>query len=350
MVIYFNAFQVSFFIFLLGKNMRLLFSIVVILFSFQTQATLPDGLYATLQTNRGDIVLKLAFKEAPLTVINFVGLAQGEKKSNQPLGVKFYDGLKFHRVIKNFMIQGGDPKGNGTGGPGYQFRDEFSELKHHTSGILSMANSGKNTNGSQFFITHESTPWLDGKHTVFGAVVKGMDVVNSIKKNDIIQKVKITRLGKQAQNFKTDESAFQAQLAKYENQAFKKNAKKQQKFEQFVQDSYQQNVDKKLGYFFKTQVEGKGKSPQKGDLVNIKLEIKSETGVVLIQANKALSLSAGTGRLIEILDNAILTMKAGEKRVLVAPYYKIYGNVQRAGLRLDAVLVFTLELLSINEN
>ena len=116
---------------------------------------------------------------------------------------KYYDDLKFHRVIKNFMIQGGDPQGTAIGGPGYSFRDEFNEnLKHDRPGILSMANSGPNSNGSQFFITHKSTPWLDGKHTVFGKVIDGMDVVNLIKQDDRIKEIKIIRVGRKARSFK----------------------------------------------------------------------------------------------------------------------------------------------------
>ncbi len=194
--------------------MKTLISLIVLSLSLQSQvvqsAELADGLYAKLRTNQGEIILKLAFEKAPLTVINFAGLAQGTKDSNIQTGEPFYNGLKFHRVIDNFMIQGGDPKGNGRGGPGYRFKDEITDLKHDRAGILSMANAGPNTNGSQFFITHNATPWLDGKHTVFGHVVKGMDVVNRIKKGDFIRKVSIIRIGEKAKNFKTDEAAFQA--------------------------------------------------------------------------------------------------------------------------------------------
>jgi peptidyl-prolyl cis-trans isomerase A (cyclophilin A) len=140
------------------------------LFSGAAAAALPDGLYAEFQTSRGVIVARLAFGEAPLTVANFVGLAEGTLPfQNRPAGQPFYDGLTFHRVIADFMIQGGDPQGNGSGGPGYRFADELvPELTHDGPGVLSMANSGPNTNGSQFFITHVATPWLDRLHAVFG--------------------------------------------------------------------------------------------------------------------------------------------------------------------------------------
>ena len=163
-----------------------------------------EGIFATIATNKGDIVLELAYQKAPVTVANFIALAEGKNTfvtDDKLKGKPFFDGLKFHRVIKDFMIQGGDPSGNGSGGPGYAFKDEFTDLKHNKPRILSMANSGLTTNGSQFFITHKETPWLDGKHTVFGHVTEGMNVVNSIAQNDVITKITIVRKGALAQKF-----------------------------------------------------------------------------------------------------------------------------------------------------
>jgi len=177
---------------------------------------LADGVYAEIDTTKGKIICQLEFEKTPLTVANFVGLAEGTKfysrdgsapkKQDKP----FYDGIKFHRVIANFMIQGGDPQGNGSGGPGYTFKDEFvPELKHDKPGILSMANRGPKTNGSQFFITHKDTPWLDGKHTVFGHVLEGQDVVNKIAGGDTINSIKILRIGDKAKAFKGDQADFE---------------------------------------------------------------------------------------------------------------------------------------------
>ncbi len=174
------------------------------LYTAASGAELSDGIYARFETAKGEILVRLFYKRTPMTTGNFVGLSEGTlpwtDQDGKSKKSKYYDGLVFHRVIKDFMIQGGDPLGKGIGGPGYQFPDEFHrELIHDKPGILSMANSGPGTNGSQFFITHVPTPWLDGKHSVFGEVVDGMDVVNSIETGDKIKRLNIIRNRKEAE-------------------------------------------------------------------------------------------------------------------------------------------------------
>ena len=203
-----------------GRNQKVV-SLVVLIISFflltftntgAKEVQLNDGLYARFITSKGTITVVLEFEKTPLTVVNFVGLAEGTKDFKVSKGRTkgpFYDGLTFHRVISNFMIQGGDPLGNGTGGPGYDFQDEFVPgMIFNGPGILAMANAGPNTNGSQFFITHIATPHLNYKHTIFGHVVSGQNVVNAIRKGDVIEKIEIIRNGDKAKNFATDQAAF----------------------------------------------------------------------------------------------------------------------------------------------
>jgi cyclophilin family peptidyl-prolyl cis-trans isomerase len=169
---------------------------------------MQDGIYAKITTEKGEILIKLTHDKTPGTVGNFVALAEGNlENAAKPQGTPYYDGLKFHRVIPDFMIQGGDPKGTGSGGPGYDFEDEFhQDLRHDTPGVLSMANSGPASNGSQFFITHVATPWLDNKHTVFGNVVGGQDVVDSVAQGDTMKKVEIIRVGEEAKKWNAVEA------------------------------------------------------------------------------------------------------------------------------------------------
>jgi len=199
-----------------------------------------EGVFAEIETSKGKIVIALEYKKTPVTVANFVSLAEGtntEVKDEKLKGKPFYNGLKFHRVIADFMIQGGDPAGNGSGGPGYAFKDEIvADLKHNSGGILSMANSGPKTNGSQFFITHKETPWLDGKHTVFGHVTSGMDVVNAIKQDDLINKITIVRKGADAKKFDaakifTDYMANKANEDKKEAELAAENKRKAEEAE-----------------------------------------------------------------------------------------------------------------------
>lgn len=201
------------------KQIISIFLLVLSQISFSQTEIKEDGLFADIKTTKGNIIVKLDFEKNPITVANFVSLAEGKNQfvkaelKNKP----YYDGLKFHRVIANFMIQGGDPDGNGSGGPGYKFTDEFSEELHDGPGVLSMANAGPGTNGSQFFITHKETSWLDGKHTVFGKVIEGQNVVDAITQGDVMEKITIIRNGRAAKKFKA-EKIFKAYMDDQKNQ------------------------------------------------------------------------------------------------------------------------------------
>lgn len=196
------------------KKMKRVFGILMVLMvtvACTAQDKLADGLYAKINTTKGSILIKLEMEKTPLTVANFVGLSEGKIKNNKKaLGTPFYDGIKFHRVIPDFMIQGGDPTGTGAGDIGYSFKDEFDpSLKHNRAGTLSMANKGPATNSSQFFITHKDTPWLNNKHTVFGYVIEGQGTVDLIAQGDEIKSIEIIRKGKAAKNFDAEKIFYQ---------------------------------------------------------------------------------------------------------------------------------------------
>ncbi len=210
-----------------------------------------DGIFATVNTNKGAIILKLEFEKTPVTVANFISLAQGKNEfvtDKKLKGKPFFDGLKFHRVISEFMIQGGDPQGTGAGGPGYAFKDEFiPDLKFDKGGILAMANSGSKTNGSQFFITHKETPWLNAKHTIFGHVIEGMDVVNSIAQDDVIKNIIITQKGALAKKFKAEKVFANYYNNKAEEE--KKEAEAKAEAERIQKEKMAALVSEKIAYF-----------------------------------------------------------------------------------------------------
>ena len=213
-------------------------------------STLPDGLYADIQTSKGAIIVSLNFEKAPVTTANFISLAEGKNTfvSEQFKGKPFFDGLNFHRVIKDFMIQGGDPLGNGSGDTGYKFKDEITDLRFDSGGVLAMANSGPGTNSSQFFITHLATPWLDGKHTIFGKVVEnGMTVVNAIKQNDLIKKVTIIRKGDAAKKF--DAVKVFADFFSHEAENLKKQALIDAENKTVFDAKYKVVQEQKVAYF-----------------------------------------------------------------------------------------------------
>ncbi|MEE4353377.1 MAG: peptidylprolyl isomerase [Desulfatiglans sp.] len=313
--------------------------------------TLADGLYAKIVTDRGDILLALEFEKTPLTVANFVGLAEGAKDSNRGKGVRFYDGLVFHRVIKDFMIQGGCPLGTGRGGPGYKFPDEFHpNLRHEGPGILSMANAGPGTNGSQFFITHKATPWLDDRHTVFGRVVTGQEVVDTIRKGDAIKRVSIIRVGEEAKTFATDQTAFEKLLKQTEDKEAKKRMEAEQRQRALILQKWPKAVTTPSGLMYVVTGKGSGdKTPKPGTRLTVHY-----TGTLLngkkfdssVDRGKPFSFDVGRGRVIKGWDEAFLSMTKGEERTLIIPPNLAYGSRGAGGvIPPNAYLVFYVKLL-----
>jgi len=317
------------------------------------ETKLDDGLYAKFITSKGNITLKLEFEKTPLTVTNFVGLAEGTKDFKDSKGRtsgRYYDGLKFHRVINNFMIQGGCPLGSGTGGPGYDFPDEFDpSLKHDRPGILSMANSGPGTNGSQFFITHVPTPHLDNKHSVFGHVVSGMDVVNAIKQDDTITTIEIIRIGDKAKSFKADQESFNNLLGGVDNKKAEKEQMRQEREMAIIKEKWPNTEKTASGLMYQVVTAGNGdEKPNPGDTISAHY-----TGMFLdgrkfdssVDRGEPISFPVGTGRVIRGWDEALLDMKKGEKRILIIPPDLAYGSKGRGPIPPNSTLVFEVELL-----
>lgn len=306
-----------------------------------------DGLFAVMETSKGDIVLELYYKQTPLTVTNFVGLAEG--KLDAAAGKPFYDGLKFHRVIADFMIQGGDPLGNGTGGPGYQFPDEFVDsLTFSGPGVLAMANAGPGTNGSQFFITHKDTPWLNGKHTIFGKVLDGQDVVNKVQQGDKIVKITVFRQGKDAEKFTAGQKDFDERLLTAVKDA---SAKKEAVFAdqiKTIEKNFPGCKKEAHGIYYKILKEGKGAKTGKGKPVATEYKGYLITGKVFDQSagRGPLEFTTAGGQMIPGFDIMVQDMKLGEKRTVVLPPELAYGEQGYPGvIPGNAYLAFDIELV-----
>lgn len=316
-------------------------------------AQLKDGMYAKFDTSKGEIITMLEFEKTPLTVANFVGLAEGTKELGAGPGTsghKFYDGLTFHRVIPDFMVQAGCPLGTGTGGPGYTFPDEIDpSLKHTGPGILSMANAGPGTNGSQFFITHVATPWLDGKHTVFGHVVEGQDVVNAIEGGDIINSVSIIRKGDKAEQFQSDQAAFEALLDSMDKRARDKELEAQEEARKQISKRWPDAVATPSGLQYVVVEPGSGDAtPQKGDSIKAHYTGKLLDGTKFDSSydrGQPIEFPVGAGRVIKGWDEAFLTMQKGEKRTLIIPSHLGYGPSGRGPIPPNATMVFDVELV-----
>ncbi len=309
---------------------------------------MQDGIYAKFNTPKGSILVKLTHDKTPGTVGNFVGLAEGQLDNEaRAMGKPYYDGLKFHRVIPDFMIQGGCPHGTGVGGPGYQFDDEFHpELKHDKPGVLSMANAGPGTNGSQFFITHVETPWLDGKHTVFGHVVEGQDVVDVVAQDDAIESIEIIRVGAEAEKwnaieaFRTFEGSREQRLAEEKRlaeEALEKLAAGFQKTES--------------GLRYQIIQKGSGKQAEKGKKVSVHYQGALDNGMVFDSSYKRkqpIEFTLGVGQVIEGWDEGIALLQVGDKARFVIPAYLGYGSRGAGGvIPPNATLVFDVELMDV---
>ncbi|WP_341215953.1 peptidylprolyl isomerase [uncultured Wocania sp.] len=309
---------------------------------------MQDGLYAKFNTTKGEILVALEYKKTPGTVGNFVALAEGNiENSVKPQGTPYYDGLKFHRVIPDFMIQGGCPQGSGSGNPGYKFDDEFHpDLKHDAPGVLSMANAGPGTNGSQFFITHIETPWLDNNHTVFGKVEHGQEVVDAIVQGDVIESLEIVRVGADAEAYNAIE-AFRT----FEGSREKKIAE--------AKALANAELDKIAAGFNKTDSglryqiiqEGKGAKAEKGKTVSVHYKGQLADGTVFdssYKRNQPLEFPVGVGQVIAGWDEGICLLNVGDKARLVIPSDLGYGSRGAGGvIPPDATLIFDVELMDV---
>ncbi|UKM65047.1 peptidylprolyl isomerase [Flavobacteriaceae bacterium GSB9] len=350
---------------------------------------LEDGMYAEFTTNKGIMVAKLEQEKTPTTVANFVSLAEGtnELVSDSYKNKKFYNGLSFHRVVPDFMIQGGDPNGDGSGNPGYRFDDEFTpSLKHNKKGILAMANSGYGTNGSQFYITHKATPWLDAYddegflkncedrrvscHTVFGEVVLGLEVIDSIKQNDTIQEIKIIRKGKVAKNFDAPE-VFKNHFVEAERLEKEKKAKAEailnktkKKFEE--QKAKSTTLESGLQYFVSKKGTGE-KLPEDAEVL-VHYAVYFENGKLLETSNleTAEALDAVNPRrkamdryqpitaqigpdagMIPGFKEGLKQLHVGDKATLFVPYHLAYGESGTRGIPGKSNLIFEVEIIEL---
>ena len=309
---------------------------------------MENGIYAKFNTSKGSILVKLTHDLTPGTVGNFVALAEGNMENKvKPQGQKFYDGLNFHRVIDDFMIQGGCPKGTGTGDPGYKFDDEFvPSLKHDRPGVLSMANSGPGSNGSQFFITHVPTPWLDGKHTVFGHVIEGQDVVDAVTQGDTLETLEIIRVGEEAQKWNAIEAFIGLKGARLKREAALK-AESEAKMEQLAA-----GFDKtESGLRYKMIQKGEGKKAEAGKTVSVHYEGSLENGKVFDSSyprKKPIEFKLGIGQVIEGWDEGIALLQVGDKARFVIPSDLAYGPSGAGGvIPPNATLVFDVELMDV---
>ncbi len=342
----------------------------------ETYEGLKDGLYANFQTSKGSMIVKFEDRKAPVTVANFIGLAEGKiDNTAKAKGVPYYDGTIFHRVIKDFMIQGGDPQGTGMGDPGYKFDDERNDLQHTGKGILSMANSGPNTNGSQFFITEVATPWLDGKHTIFGEVVKGQNVIDEIanvekgpqdkpKTDVVLEKVSVFSKGDAYKNYDAAKTFNEGKakiqennrviLEKIEAEQKRKEdefAANQQKFVDQMKEGMQSTPS---GLYYKITKTTDGVKPNPGEKVSVHYAGRLVDGTEFdssFKRNQPIEIPIGVGQVIKGWDEGIMLLKEGETATLLIPSELGYGSRGAGGvIPPNAWLVFDVELVHVKSN
>jgi FKBP-type peptidyl-prolyl cis-trans isomerase len=309
---------------------------------------LPDGLYAEIRTTRGTIVCTLAFDKVPMTVANFVGLAEGTINANRGPRRRYFDGLTFYRVVSDFVIQGGDPRGDGTGGPGYTFPNEIVPgLKHDGPGVLAMANAGPDTNGSQFYITRKALPSLDGAYSIFGRVVRGQNVVDTVRQGDKIVRVRILRAGNAAKGFTVTQEGFDAMVSKAKSALADRRAREREAVLVQVHTRWPKLSSTKSGLMYQVLKPGSGKSPHNGAEVTVQYVGKLLDGKVFDS-----SLARGRpaklriGEAIPGWNEALPLMKKGEKRLLIVPPALGYGERgYRSAIPPNSFLVYEVELL-----
>ena len=321
---------------------------------------LQDGLYANLETSKGDMLVKLEDKDAPVTVANFVGLAEGKIENKaKPKGKPYYDGTIFHRVIENFMLQGGDPLGTGMGDPGYKFEDEKNNLKHTGKGILSMANSGPNTNGSQFFITQVATPWLDGKHTIFGKVVNGTEVIDQIaavekgandkpKIDVVLNKVSVFGKGDAykhydaAKIFNEGKSKIQENNKAYTAKQEAEAAKQLETLKAGMQTTAS-------GLMYKINKIGSGKKVEAGNNIAVHYAGRLTNGNEFdnsFKRGEPIEFPVGTGYVIKGWDEGLLLLNVGDEATFLIPPDLGYGARGAGGvIPPNAWLIFDVQVV-----
>ena len=347
------------------KKLIYFFLTVIVFAACQNAAykNLEDGIYADLDTDKGTIIFKLHSEETPVTVANFITLAEGtNEKVVDSLKGKYFDELGFHRVVKDFMIQGGDPQGDGLGGPGYRFFDEFPRdstgqliFRHDGAGVVSMANGGKgtDTNGSQFFITHKPTPWLDGVHTVFGRVVTGQDVVDSIAQYDMIKSVKIVRIGDKANSFdavKVFKDGTDDYFAQKEADLAKRRAEEKAFLEQMKKDKESlKPTESGLRILPIKTGDAKGKKVTESDPITINYTLRLQESGKLIQTQEAFVFVMNQQPMITGFTEAVLKMKEGDKSRLFIPYYLAYGEQGGGPFPPKADIVFDVEIIKVGK-